>query len=227
MAIGDKSFVADKETVDTVNANVGSNVDASSATGSVHGKLKYANERIVTINSNTNATNTNVGSNADASSSTGSVHAKLKDIKTFVNGINGKVGQDEEPASPTGSVHAKLKDIKASLGGGGEWKFAGYSISFQMPGLIAPSRSITIHQNPNAFGTLYQTVTGKGVINVISVFNTDDMSKQINVLIDGKYRMDINAVERNVWNISIPFSSSFKIYGTSPTTGTSIGYILL
>lgn len=33
--------IADKTTLDTINTNIGSNVDTASATGSIHAKLKY------------------------------------------------------------------------------------------------------------------------------------------------------------------------------------------
>ncbi|RYD01668.1 hypothetical protein N752_29260 [Desulforamulus aquiferis] len=66
--------------INTISTNIGSNADASSATGSVHAKIKDVKTLLSTVN-------TNVGSNADASSATGSVHGKLKDIKSAISGV--------------------------------------------------------------------------------------------------------------------------------------------
>ncbi|MDO7787504.1 hypothetical protein [Desulforamulus aquiferis] len=72
---------ADLTTVNTINTNVGSNADASSASGSVHAKAKDIKALLSTVN-------VNVGSNADAASASGSVHGKLKDIKSAISGLD-------------------------------------------------------------------------------------------------------------------------------------------
>lgn len=98
MAVGDKIQIADKQTVDAVNASVGSNTDASSATGSVHAKLKDVKAQL--------------GNQTDAANITGNLQQKTSFLTV-------NVGSNADSASATGSVHAKLKDIKANLGGGG------------------------------------------------------------------------------------------------------------
>jgi len=87
--------IADKATVDTINTNVGSNADTSSATGSVHAKLKDLKAALGAIN--------------DAANAAGSANAKLAETLA-------RIGATNDAANALGSVNAKLRDIKASTG---------------------------------------------------------------------------------------------------------------
>ena len=77
--------IADKETLDKINTNVGAKTDAASSTGSLHAKVRDAKMRINAGNSTVNTINTNVGAKADAASATweparqGSRYKKLSD----------------------------------------------------------------------------------------------------------------------------------------------------
>lgn len=73
--------IADKTTLDAINAKAGANTDAAGTT-TLFARLKQIYDYLTgNLSSTVNTINTNVGSNADASSATGSVHAKIKDIK--------------------------------------------------------------------------------------------------------------------------------------------------
>jgi hypothetical protein len=82
--------IADKETLDKIDTNVGAKTDAASSTGSLHAKVRDAKNAINAGNSTVNTINTNVGAKADAASATGSLHAKVKDVKSAVSTIAGK-----------------------------------------------------------------------------------------------------------------------------------------
>ena len=82
--------IADKETLDKIDTNVGAKTDAASSTGSLHAKVRDAKNAIDAGNSTVNTINTNVGAKADAASATGSLHAKVKDVKSAVSTIAGK-----------------------------------------------------------------------------------------------------------------------------------------
>lgn len=56
--------------VNTVKSSIGTNSDTSSATGSVHGKLKDIKG--------------SVGTSSDTASSTGSIHGKLKELRASI-----------------------------------------------------------------------------------------------------------------------------------------------
>lgn len=120
----------------TTNTNVGSNSDTSSATGSVHAKLKDIKA--------------SVGATTDAANATGSVHAKLRDIKAnlgvkslqrgTVTGV--AVGASSGASIPVSSVNPLKSDIKvygdATMGtGGGD----PYVVSFDGTTLILKANS--------------------------------------------------------------------------------------
>jgi hypothetical protein len=63
--------IADKETLDKIDTNVGAKTDAASSTGSLHAKVRDAKNAINAGNSTVNTINTNVGAKADAASATG------------------------------------------------------------------------------------------------------------------------------------------------------------
>lgn len=79
--------IADKETLDKIDTNVGAKTDAASSTGSLHAKVRDAKNAINAGNSTVNTINTNVGAEADAASATGSLHAKVKDVKSAVSSV--------------------------------------------------------------------------------------------------------------------------------------------
>jgi len=79
--------IADKETLDKIDTNVGAKTDAASSTGSLHAKVRDAKNAINAGNSTVNTINTNVGAEADAASATGSLHAKVKDVKSAVSNV--------------------------------------------------------------------------------------------------------------------------------------------
>lgn len=114
MAVGDKVFIADKTTQDLINTNVGSNADASNASGSVHAKIKSAQGTLNTVNSNVSSMFSNVGNNNDASNASGSVHAKLKDIKATLTSSGNGYSSKAVRISATSSATALL-----SLSGNG------------------------------------------------------------------------------------------------------------
>lgn len=72
--------IADKATLDTVKALIGTNVDAAGV-ATVFARLAQIAGYIDQVEGYTDTLEANVGSNADASSISGSVHAKLKDLR--------------------------------------------------------------------------------------------------------------------------------------------------
>ena len=78
--------IADKETLDKIDTNVGAKTDAASSTGSLHAKVRDAKNAINAGNSTVNTINTNVGAKADAASSTGSLHAKIVEMRAYLGG---------------------------------------------------------------------------------------------------------------------------------------------
>lgn len=84
--------IADKETLDKIDTNVGAKTDAASSTGSLHAKVRDAKNAINAGNSTVNTINTNVGAKADAASATGSLHAKVKTANDRIGTANPSSG---------------------------------------------------------------------------------------------------------------------------------------
>lgn len=84
MAIGDKLFVADKVTLDSVKTKVDTNLDVKVSTLATQTSVNSVSNIAGTTNNNVNTVINNVGSNSDASSSSGSVHAKLKELRSLL-----------------------------------------------------------------------------------------------------------------------------------------------
>lgn len=70
-------LAAIKGYTDSLEANVGSNADAASSTGSLHAKIKELRTLVDTLEGS-------LGQTTDAANAAGTVHAKLKDIKVNI-----------------------------------------------------------------------------------------------------------------------------------------------
>jgi len=88
----------------SLSGDLGSNLDVANADGSVHAKLKLANDLIETL------TTTKIGDSSNAPDASGSVHAKLKLANDLIETLTTtKIGDSSNAPDASGSVHAKLK----------------------------------------------------------------------------------------------------------------------
>lgn len=106
MAVGDKLFVADKQTLEAVKALIGANTDpAGNAT--VFARLAQIAAYVDQVEGNTDT----------IESSLVTALADLLTIKGFTDTLEANLGSNASVANPAGDLHAKVKDIKATLAG--------------------------------------------------------------------------------------------------------------
>lgn len=146
-------YIADKETLDKINVNVGSNSDSTSGTGSVHAKLKDIK--------------LSVGERTDVASSSGSINAKLKDlssqttaIQSTLNSVNSNVN-----SIPKGAVKSVQRGSTAIYVGRLTTSVTISTVNVSKSILIANIASMKYYSNPDVTSNLFMG----GVLNSNSI----------------------------------------------------------
>lgn len=137
MASGDRIYLADKETLDSVNSKIGGIMDTGSATsGSIFGKINALFSGIASLADNWTAVR--AAKIDDINAKTGMISSMVQDVSTAASSANtaaasasSNTATNNTPSS-VGFLSQKLSYIIQQLGGLGQKKLVSKQISFQI-----------------------------------------------------------------------------------------------
>lgn len=174
--------IADKETLDKIDTNVGAKTDAASSTGSLHAKVRDAKNAINAGNSTVNTINTNVGAETDAASATGSLHAKSANIINVANTIKSSIDSGVLPRPCLASNNQKYIDTTEKSTKSSQYTKM-YEISVMVSGTVRVSFKMrsTGASGAVSYGQIYINGSPAGIVRSTSAWSYVEFIEDIGV----------------------------------------------